>query len=332
MQFTTEYFQKLEDAQDSLSEALGLEHDFMENSTTEVEGTVEVVQTSDHIIVASLQYDSSASSEFFEHGDGNGELTIFRSATEYNTTLDKLENLGKLFYLVDRYQHGNVHYSVAGSRSYADSQWDVASGCGVFVPCDDVQEQFQKMKSEQGEMAAFEHFTQDSNNILDSYSSWCNGEVYGYLVSIYNKNGELEDTDESWNIIGEKDAKHYMQESIQYQYESSVLNHLMKDIEIEKNQVVNVPFAWDNQNVQHTQLARIYDSYILAVQYQEENKAIVYHYDSKTETLEEGVFEAGTRNHYVTAELFLNARMQSDMKEVLRRHHEQKEAETQLKP
>lgn len=90
--------------------------------------------------------------------------------------------------VVDRYEHGLVHYSVRETVGYPDRRWDVAPAAVYVVP-DDVPE---------------DKRTEYANGTLDEYSSWCNGSVYGIVVRVVDADGnEIEDeAEECWGFIG----------------------------------------------------------------------------------------------------------------------------------
>lgn len=67
---------------------------------------------------------------------------------------------GYNIYPVGKYEHGMVHYSIAGSRWYPDMNFDYGVCAYIAIPED------------------YQNQTEFANSLLDEYSSWCNGEVY----------------------------------------------------------------------------------------------------------------------------------------------------------
>ena len=49
-------------------------------------------------------------------------------------------------------------------------------------------------------------FLEDANSTLNSYSDYCNGEVYGYSVVTYDKKGQVIEENECWGYIGYDNA------------------------------------------------------------------------------------------------------------------------------
>jgi len=113
----------------------------------------------------------------FWDADGQGELKEFISQAQVDAFLAEgweadgvklTHEDGRVGYLIDRYEHGGVHYSVADTRQYPDQRWDVARKCGVYFPD----------KEMLGGWAAEADVLDDANRLLAEYSRWRNGEVY----------------------------------------------------------------------------------------------------------------------------------------------------------
>ncbi len=180
-----------------------------------VHESVELVEVNDKIIVSYLKYDQSPM-DYFEDDEGAGEFFKFRSADEVEDKLEELKKEKKLFYLVDKYEHGNVHYSVANTVSYPDDRWDVSHGCAIFVPCSYVQDEYKKMAKKEGVEKAKENFIKDSNAVLSGYSDWCNGEVYGYIVKGLDKKGQEVNCYACWGFVGNDYAQQEKKSIVEY--------------------------------------------------------------------------------------------------------------------
>lgn len=132
--------------------------------------------------------------------NGTGELIEF---SPRKNPYGIIEGIPKetLFFLVDRFSHSGVHYSIANTRHYPYRQWDVSQNCGVYIPCDDVQAQYREGKlTRDGTIG-------DSNTVLDEYSKWCNGEVFGIITKQFViPTGEELSEDSCWGYIGYKYA------------------------------------------------------------------------------------------------------------------------------
>jgi len=93
-------------------------------------------------------------------------------------------------FLVDKYEHGGVAYSLAATVGYPDAQWDVASSCCVLVVPDDVTDP-----------RAY------AVGMLDTYTSWCNGDVYGIVSCTVTPDGTVSERSECWGFIGHEHAE-----------------------------------------------------------------------------------------------------------------------------
>lgn len=95
------------------------------------------------------------------------------------------ENEGHAF-LVECYSHGLDSYSlVADGKFYPDRQWDVGIA-GIITLGDDW--------TNPREAAA---------SIMESYTSWCNGDVYGIVERVLHSDGTVDDDgDECWGYLG----------------------------------------------------------------------------------------------------------------------------------
>lgn len=147
----------------------------------------------DKVVIGYLAHDDSPS-DYWEF-DRNGLFKEFRDAYERDEWMEARRAEGLTVFLVDKYAHGNVHYSIANTSDYPDRRWDV-SPCAALA-CD--FESWGTPPELQAKCA---------NDILDQYSKWCNGEVYGAVtvtLTIDRTTGEVvgEDTDSVWGAIGD---------------------------------------------------------------------------------------------------------------------------------
>jgi hypothetical protein len=94
-----------------------------------------------------------------------------------------------IVFLVDKYEHGGVHYSIANTANYPDRQWDVAGSCGVlWIPADVPDPRAYAV------------------GVLDTYNAWCNGEAYGLVTCTVAPDGTVSEESEVWGYIGHEYA------------------------------------------------------------------------------------------------------------------------------
>lgn len=139
-----------------------------------------------------------------------GVFIEFRDEVSRDEFMERMESENRTPLVVDRYQHGLVHFSVANTMEYPDRRWDVAPS-GVFVPNDYLQEQFNKEEITREELIA------QANASLNAYSDYCNGSVYGCVVETFmkNENGAWEQVEEEavWGHVGRESAEETLKES-----------------------------------------------------------------------------------------------------------------------
>lgn len=229
-------FKSIDAAKDYLEEKFNVESAFDISDHGVVQDSISVTEVGDKIVVSCLKYDSDPM-DYFSNDDGAGELFQFRNVDERDTKAKELKEDKVLFYLVDKYEHGSVHFSVSQTHNYPDQKWDVAHGCAIYVPCDYIQDEYKKMAKKEGVETAKAHFIKDSNGVLDEYSNWCNGEVYGYSVTVFDRKGQELNNDECWGFIGHKYAelekksveKHYVDKEFEAVQEKKVNAKLAKN-------------------------------------------------------------------------------------------------------
>jgi hypothetical protein len=339
MHITTTKFNTTSDIIEHYNESLNLEDgesfESLENSDDSIiDDSIEVLETDNHIIVGFLKRDDSPM-DYLENDDGAGEFLLFTNAEQRDQLIKDLKKSKQLFYLVDKYEHGNVHFSISSTTTYPDQRWDVSFGCGVFLPCDDIQSQYKKLKRKSGETVAFQEFIADSNNVLDNYSEWCNGEVYGYNIFVFDKKGNELSEDSCWGYIGNKNAEDEKLSTMQHIAENLELTELAKNVIIENKSfedIKTLPFTIDIENLQSFQYTKVYNTTLVAATYNEPNKAIIYSFKDGDKIPTVAKFEEWQTNHGVTPSDFLTARLDSDIKGVIKQNLEHVKTQSTNKP
>lgn len=114
----------------------------------------------------------------------------FRSAKSRDDYLDGKN--AKNYYLLEKYAHGAVHYSVMGTGNYPDRRWDVAEGCAVLEVGQELRSLRKALKTKHGEDEGNQKFISFLNEKLDNYSSYCNGFASEAVEVVVSKsNGEI---------------------------------------------------------------------------------------------------------------------------------------------
>jgi hypothetical protein len=132
----------------------------------------------------------------------SGMFHEFRSQEDRDEYMDhaRRDHGADRVIIVEKYEHSLVHYSPVDTVGYPDRRWDV-SPCAVFIVPEDVEP---------------EHRIGYAKDVLDEYSSWCNGDVFGVVVRAVDANGNpVEDlTDECWGFIGHEYAQSEADEAV----------------------------------------------------------------------------------------------------------------------
>lgn len=121
--------------------------------------------------------------------DGSDFLDDFGDVIDGHPFRPRVEWTDRMFW-VERYEHGLVRYALMGESSQVDRRWDVAGGVGVLTVPDDVPDP--------------ESF---ARSVLEEYTDWCNGNVYGVVEETYlrlgdNDEWEATDVEACWGFIG----------------------------------------------------------------------------------------------------------------------------------
>lgn len=154
----------------------------------------QIVRVSDDKVVVGYLCDDDHASPFFEDGDCNGEFKQFRSEDARDEWIERKRDDGLTVFIVDKYEHGQVHYSLANTEDYPDRRWDVA-------PCAALACDFKAWGTPP------ERQRDVAKGILEEYTKWCNGEVYGCVtveLTIDRETGEVvaETSNSVWGCIG----------------------------------------------------------------------------------------------------------------------------------
>lgn len=92
-------------------------------------------------------------------------------------------------FIVDVYAHGSEHFSRANTANYPDRQWDVAPACILAVPPDATNP------------------AEYADGVLDVFSKWANGDVWGVIHNYVKADGTVVDDDSCYGFIGYKCAE-----------------------------------------------------------------------------------------------------------------------------
>lgn len=217
----------MKDVKEILCESLGKDPESIlgdyatdhEPATCDEEGFVDdllVSKLDDNRVQIGYVVVDESPEDFWEGADQLGKLEVFRSESDRDAFMDAVSAEGKTAFVVDNYRHGQTHWSVQNTRPYPDRQFDVAPR-GVYVVDDEVAKQYQG--KHQDPKTLEEALIKDANGVLDSYSKWSNGEVYGVVTETWaydpERNGfEQVEEDAYYGVIGHQDAVSALRDEI----------------------------------------------------------------------------------------------------------------------
>jgi len=116
---------------------------------------------------------------YFDQYDG---LRFFNTRRD-RQAIDELDENWSIFG-VDKYEHSSVAFALAGSFS---CPWDTTRGVYALAVSNDFSEP---------ELTA--------RQVLEEYTSWCNGDVFSVVVAEYDKDRRFIDHDIYGNAFGSK--------------------------------------------------------------------------------------------------------------------------------
>lgn len=132
-------------------------------------------------------YDWQEGVEFIQ---GNRRSSCFNSDPE--SWAEPLKDTHDIF-PVGVYEHGQIQYSLSGESIYSNDQFDYVSVGGfIAIPKD------------------FTNTKDAARGILEEYTNWCNGHVYGVIVMERNDDGDWLEVDSCFGYIGTE----YTEESL----------------------------------------------------------------------------------------------------------------------
>ena len=166
----------------------------------------------DRVHVGYIVYDESPG-DFWSEGEAGSYRQFSRNESPHEI-MEEMEGQIPPPLPVQEYRHGNSHFSLAGTHGYPDRQWDVGAS-GVYTPPLDVYEKYISDIAKIGEDVAMEAYYKTCNGILDEYSNWANGQVYGAIVETWeilpdSQLPERVDSEPCWGLLGWESAEEYL--------------------------------------------------------------------------------------------------------------------------
>lgn len=160
------------------------------------------------IVFVTLAHDSDAQNPL-EDSDGMGRIQSLGrrhgnriTAEEFATVMADDKDAVALSY----FEHGNCQWFVRSeqNRHIPDFQWDGVDVAGVWTP--DAYLRDDEAKGLKGAERAAK-MREWAVQACETYTSWCNGEVYGYIIEVYavrlDDSGEVCEDRDVYQALGE---------------------------------------------------------------------------------------------------------------------------------
>ena len=192
------------------------------------------------IAFVSFHYDQNALNPC-EDVDGSGTIRSLSTKHINNISIEEIEDIlidkicKEQTILLSYFEHGNCIWGVQGTMdSMPDFKWDGVSFAGVWIPDKeciasvDIWEKEAKEKNKK--FNRYEKFVEMAKQACETYTSWSNGEVYGYRIELYrlqfDDDGALEDQsyyedeidllweDSCWGYYGYDELDGHMKDTI----------------------------------------------------------------------------------------------------------------------
>jgi len=191
------------------------------------------------IAFVSFHYDSDVENPC-ENWDGFGDIRSLSTKHINNISIEEVEELiehttdGKEQVIpLSYFEHGQCKWGVKGTMSsMPDFNWDGVDFAGVWIPDDeciasvDIWEKEAKEKGE--EFNRNEKFKEMAKQACETYTSYCNGEVYGYQIELYRL---------QFDGDGDPIEEHGNYEHLDQLYEDSCNGFFGNDIEYMKENI-----------------------------------------------------------------------------------------------
>ena len=127
------------------------------------------------------QDDSSLDMDPLDNEGHLFKLHSFKRGDLHESTADSLDDFADMEgYWLSHYEHGTRHWSIAGTVHYPDMQWDGVERAGFLeVTVSDDEREWWDGRPEADRLEA-------AKATIAEYTSWINGEVYGYILETLN--------------------------------------------------------------------------------------------------------------------------------------------------
>lgn len=140
------------------------------------------------IVFVTLAHDSDAQNPL-EDGDGMGRIQSLSKWHHNTISVEEFETLmadDKDAVALSYFEHGNCQWfvrDVERNRHIPDFRWDGTDVAGVWTPGKHLRDDEAKGLKGAKRAAKMREWAAQA---CETYTSWCNGDVYGYIIEVYD--------------------------------------------------------------------------------------------------------------------------------------------------
>jgi hypothetical protein len=177
-----------------------------------IEDSLNIKETKEGYEVKYLTYDEYTENPF-ENWDGIGKFYHWKEQGKeeylkycellgYNPdTREKEKEDNPLAIRIDKYEHGNIYYSIKGEGYQC--RWDTSHTWAVWYPDKCALEEIKRFKTKKEQR---KRAIELARNACQLFNNWANGNIYCIVKETYNKNKEKIDYDIVGGYFGGNDA------------------------------------------------------------------------------------------------------------------------------
>lgn len=281
--------------------------------------TIYVMEQKNNIIVGLLKSDTDPQ-ELFSHIS----LTIYEDENSCQLAANKLTKKNILYYIVTQSFINGIDYFIDGTKNINSLMKEqIIEKCAIYIPDDFIQEDFKEYLKTSNLQNARVELIEQSNLVLDNYSKWCRGEVFGYSIVLYDLQGEVIEADECFGLVDFSFALKELITTMQNYAIENEITILAQEVIVQNRSssfAKTLPFEIDTKNLEQFQHIILHHHHIVAANYSTPYKAICYCYEENQDYILKVPYDILQMSYEIDIHQFLKMVMYDQVKEILRKH------------
>ena len=159
----------------------------------------------DRLLLIGYLSPDETSPNYWEFFDDSTLLDNLADQEELKKKARLLTEQGTRFFQVGIYPRRQQQFFILNPQISLESLSDVTHDVGLFIPADDMQRMHPVRAEQQGTEEADRWLLKTSDNILNDYSKWAAGKVYGIIVEHWKRlsaSVRRVDMHAAWGYVG----------------------------------------------------------------------------------------------------------------------------------